>query len=162
MQVDTDLEPSTCHVLEADEAEIRCWQQFFTSSTRLLATLNNNVMDAHGLTLFDVLLLDYLAKSDFGSARMRDIADAFAMMPSRVTQQIRRLQSQGLVSRSPDPGDRRGVLATITTRGRSRLGPALKTYARGIRAHYLNHMSREQVIALGDSCHRISTAGKRA
>jgi DNA-binding MarR family transcriptional regulator len=116
-------------------------------------------MDAHGFTLFDVLLLDLLAKSDSGSARMRDLADAFVLAPSRVTQQIRRLQSQGLVSRSPDPDDRRGVIASITNQGRSRLGPAIKTYAQGIRTHYLNQMSRQQMIALGDSCHRISAAG---
>lgn len=158
MQVETDPEPPTWHMPEADGAEIRCWQQFFASSTRLLAALNSSLTEAHGLSLFEVLLLDSLAKSHVGSARMRDLADTFVMAPSRVTQQIRRLQTQGLVSRSADPGDRRGVLATITPRGRSRLGPAVETYAREIRAHYLNHMSREQMIALGDSCRRVGPA----
>jgi DNA-binding MarR family transcriptional regulator len=123
-----------------------------------MATLTDSLMDAHGLTLFDVLLLDLLAKSDSGSVRMRDVSDAFVMAPSRVTQQIRRLQTQGLVSRSPDPGDRRGVLASITNQGRSRLGPAIDTYAQGIRTHYVNQMSRQQMIALGDSCQRVSVA----
>jgi hypothetical protein len=108
MQVESDPEPLTWHMPEADGAEIRCWQQFFASSTRLLATLNSSLTEAHGLSLFEVLLLDSLAKSHVGSARMRDLADTFVMAPSRVTQQIRRLQSQGLVSRSADPGDRRG------------------------------------------------------
>jgi hypothetical protein len=141
MQVETDPEPPTCHFPEIDDAEMKCWQQFFTSSTRLFATLNNSLMDAHGLTLFDVLLLDLLTKSDFGCARMRDLADALVM-----------------VIRSPDPGDRRGVLASITAKGRTRLGPALKTYAQGIRTLYINQMSRQQMIALGDSCRRVSTA----
>ena len=140
------------------DAEMKCWNQFFASSTVLLAILNNSLKDAHGLALLDVLLLDLLAQSDAGCARMRDLADAFVMAPGRVTQHVRRLQSQGLVTRGPDPEDRRVVLATITASGRSRLGPARETYARGIRTHYLNQMSRRQMIALGDSCHRVGTA----
>lgn len=157
MKGQIDPEPPTRHLAELEDAEIRCWQQFFASSTSLLATLNSSLVDAHGLTLFDVLLLDLLAKSDFGSARMSDLADALVMAPSRATQHIRRLESQGLVSRGPDPGDRRGVLASITTTGRTRLGPAIRTYAQGIRTHYVNQMSRQQAIALGDSCRRVST-----
>ena len=158
MQGEIDPEPPTSLFPDVDAAETRCWQQFFTSSSRLMTTLTNSLMDAHGLTLFDVLLLDLLAKSDSGGARMRDLADTFVLAPSRVTQQIRRLQNQGLVSRSPDPDDRRGVIASITTQGRSRLGPAIKTYAQGVRTHYINQMSRQQMIALGDSCHRVGMA----
>ena len=160
MSASTFREPPTLHSSKADDAEMVCWQEFFDSSTGLLSTLNKSIVDAHGLTLFDVLLLDFLARSETGCARMRDMAAAFVLAPSRVTQHIRRLQSQGLVSRSPDPDDRRGMLTTITPKGRTRLGPALETYGRGIRAHYLNQMSRSQMIALGDSCHRIGTAPK--
>jgi DNA-binding MarR family transcriptional regulator len=160
MSASTVQESPTLHSTTVGDAEMECWRQFFDSSTGLLSTLNKGLVDAHGLTLFDVLLLEFLARSEIGCARMRDMAAAFVLAPSRVTQHIRRLQSQGLVNRSPDPDDRRGMLTTITPNGRSRLGPALETYGRGIRAHYLNQMSRRQMIALGDSCQRIGTALK--
>ncbi|MED5815119.1 MarR family transcriptional regulator [Mycolicibacterium sp. 050232] len=150
-------ELALCSLPEVTEAEIQCWRQFFDASTGMLAAFNDSLMAAHGLRLFDVLMLDMLAKSDNGSARMSDLANAFMMTSSRATEQVRRLKSQGLVHRTPDPNDRRGVLATITPAGRARLGPALFTYARNIRAHYLNQMSRQQMIALGDSCRRVGT-----
>ena len=150
------LDSAMCHETGLDDAEKRCWHQFFHSSTRLLDTLSNLLVEAHGLTLFDVLMLDLLAKSDSGSARMSDLADAFMLIPSRVTWQIRRLESAGLVQRSRSRGDRRGVHASITPEGRARARSAMTTYAQEIRTHYLDRMSRQQMIALGDGCRRIS------
>ncbi|BBY33454.1 hypothetical protein BST33_09555 [Mycolicibacter minnesotensis] len=148
------IERAVLELPELDAAEGACVRQFTDSSSRLLATLNDRLIGAHGLSLFAVLVLDLLARSVAGSARMRDLADAFELAPSRVTQLIARLEEQGLVCRRKHPGDRRAVLATITRAGRTKLQPAVSTYARGIRAHYLERLSRQQAIALGDVCRR--------
>lgn len=137
-----------------DAAESACVHQFVDASDRLIAALNDSLIHAHGLTLFEVLVLDRLASSESGSARMRDLAKAFALAPSRVTSLIDHLEAQALVGRRPQPGDRRAVLAHITAEGRARFASAVVTYARGIRAHYLGQLSRQQVIALGDVCRR--------
>lgn len=137
-----------------DAAESACVHQFVDASDRLIAALNDSLIHAHGLTLFEVLVLDRLASSESGSARMRDLAKAFALAPSRVTSLIDHLEAQALVGRRPHPGDRRAVLAHITAEGRARFASAVVTYARGIRAHYLGQLSRQQVIALGDVCRR--------
>ena len=42
-----------------------------------------------------------------------------------MTNRIDRLESEGLVSRSPDPHDRRGVLVRLTAEGRRRVDAAL-------------------------------------
>jgi DNA-binding MarR family transcriptional regulator len=42
-----------------------------------------------------------------------------------MTNRIDRLAGRGLVTRRPDPGDRRGVLVTLTDDGRSRVDAAL-------------------------------------
>ena len=131
-----------------------CVQQFMESSLRLFEILNDSLIGAHGLTLFEFLALDLLARSEAGSARMGGLAEAFALAPSRVTQMVDRLTEQGLVTRCQHPGDRRAVLACITGRGRERLEPAIATYARAIRRNYLEPLSRPQVIALGDVCRR--------
>lgn len=137
-----------------DAAESACVHQFVDASDRLIAALNDSLIHAHGLTLFEVLVLDRLASSESGSARMRDLAKAFALAPSRVTSLIDHLEAQALAGRRPHPGDRRAVLAHITAEGRARFASAVVTYARGIRAHYLGQLSRQQVIALGDVCRR--------
>jgi DNA-binding MarR family transcriptional regulator len=141
-----------------DDTEQRSWQHFLDAATRLYVLLNRRLVAAHKLTLFDVLLLEMLNESKSGSARMGDLAHALMLRPSRVSQQIRRLELQGLVRRSASNDDRRGVVASITHDGLARIKPALATYAHVVRTHYLNHLSRSQMAALGDGSRRISTA----
>lgn len=70
-------------------------------------------------------------------------------LPSRVTRQIHRLESQNLVGRCSSPDDGRGVLATITPEGRALLKDALVTYGDGVRTHFLGRLSRTQIAAMG-------------
>lgn len=48
------------------------------------------------------------------------LAARLACVKSNVTQLVDRLESEGLVARVDDPGDRRSVLASITELGRTR------------------------------------------
>ena len=145
-----------------DIAEQRSWQNFLDSALRLYATLNHSLVDAHQLTLNDVRLLDLLDRSATGSSRMGDLADGLMSLPSRVTRQIRRLETQGLVRRVASPDDGRGVLATITDEGRAAVHDAMVTYGQGVRTHFLGRLSRPQIAAMGENCRRINTGLKGA
>src|SRR5205807_1404899 len=90
-----------------DIAEQRSWQHFLDSTLRLNATLNRRLTEAHELSLFDVRVLDTLDHAPGGSVRMGDLAEALASLPSRLTRQIRRLESRGLVRREASKADRR-------------------------------------------------------
>jgi DNA-binding MarR family transcriptional regulator len=151
-----DTAPTADNLPGLDEIEQGCWQTFLESSTRLLEALNHRLMAAHRLTMFDFLVLDLLARSRGGCVRMGDLAHALVVGPSRVTQQVQRLEAEGLVHRSRSDDDRRVVIASITRHGRVRVKPAAHTYGREIRRHYLDQMSRNQMIAMGDCCRRIS------
>lgn len=154
---ETGPEPSRVDLPGLKDMEQLCWQAFLESSALLLDTLDRQLLKAHKLRLFDFLVLSMLARSNGGgAARMGDLAEALAVGPSRMTQLIRRLESEGFVSRSRSTKDKRGVLATITREGRARLQAATKTYAIHIREHYLGQMTRQQMIAMGDSCRRIT------
>ena len=139
-----------------DIAEQKAWQNFLDAALRLYATVNRAVVDEHQLTLNDVRLLDLLAKSPTGAARMGDLAESLMSLPSRVTRQIHRLERQGLVARGASPEDGRGVLASITAGGREALAAALQTYGAEVRNHFLEPLSRAQVSAVGENCRRIS------
>ncbi|VEG44483.1 MarR family transcriptional regulator [Mycolicibacterium chitae] len=143
-----------------DIAEQRSWQNYLDSALRIYATLNRGLTEAHDLTLVDVRLLDLLDKSPTGSVRMGDLAEALMSLPSRVTRQIRRLETAGLVTRTASPEDGRGVLATITKEGREVAEKAMVTYSQGVRTHFLSQLSRPQVAAIGENCRRISAALK--
>lgn len=143
-----------------DIAEQRAWQNFLDAALRMYATMNRSLVDEHKLTLNDVRLLDLLAKSPTGSARMGDLAEGLMSLPSRVTRQIHRLEVQGLVHRGASPDDGRGVLANITTEGRDALTSAMQTYGAAVRVHFLDRLSRPQIAAMGENCRRISVGLK--
>lgn len=139
-----------------DIAEQRAWQNFLDAALRMYATLNRSLVDEHQLTLNDVRLLDLLAGSPNGAARMGGLAEALMSLPSRVTRQMNRLEKQGLVGRRASPGDGRGVLASITAEGRVALRAAMKTYGATVRTHFLDSLTRPQVAAVGENCRRIT------
>ncbi|MDH6196898.1 DNA-binding MarR family transcriptional regulator [Mycobacterium frederiksbergense] len=145
---------------EFDDIEQKSWRDFLESSSQLLNILNRTLIERHGLKLADVMLLQLLATSRGGSVRMGDLSNALMLIPSRLTQQARRLEALGLIRRSASEGDRRGVVATITGDGLAQAKHALATYARFVRKNYLNPLSRQQMTALGDSSRRISSALK--
>ncbi|WP_159229635.1 MarR family winged helix-turn-helix transcriptional regulator [Mycolicibacterium vanbaalenii] len=139
-----------------DIAEQRAWQNFLDAGLRMYATMNRTLVDEHRLTLNDVRLLDLLARSSTGSARMGDLAEALMSLPSRVTRQIHRLEKQGLVVRGASPDDGRGVVARITAEGRESLSAAMQTYGGAVRSHFLDKLTRAQISAMGENCRRIS------
>src|SRR5689334_21897688 len=110
-----------------DIAEQRSWQSFLDSTLRLYATLNRRLTEVHQLSLFDVRVLDMLDHAPSGCARMGDLAEALASLPSRLTRQVRRLKAQGFVRREASPDDRRGVVAAITHDGRAAAREAMTT-----------------------------------
>jgi DNA-binding MarR family transcriptional regulator len=63
-----------------------------------------------------------------------------------MTNRIDRLEARGLVSRRPDPGDRRGVIVRLTTNGRAHVDAA-----------FTDLLGREQDIlsAIGSRQHRL-------
>lgn len=153
---DDGTETPAHHLPGLDEIEQQCWQAFLESSALLLSRVSRQLLARHNLSLFDFLVLQSLARSADGSARMGDLAHALVLAPSRLTELMRRLESHGLVRRSRSRTDGRGVLASITREGRAVVRPAARTYVQAVRSFYLAPISRPQMIALGDSCRRIS------
>lgn len=141
-----------------DIGELRSWQNFLDASLRITARLNRVLTDAHEVGLSDVRLLHRLQRTDSGSARMGDLADALVVSASRISRQVGRLEDKGLAKRVPSEKDGRSVLATITDKGRALLSEAMLTYGDAIRAHYLQQLSRPQTAAMAENCRRINAA----
>jgi DNA-binding MarR family transcriptional regulator len=139
-----------------DIAEERSWQNFLEASLRLYGTLNKTLSEQHKLSLVDVRLLEILCRSAPATARMGDLAEQLLSLPSRVTRQIRRLETAGLVEREASPDDGRGVLASITASGRDVVEVAMVSYANAVQEHFLGPLTRPQMSALGENCRRIS------
>jgi DNA-binding MarR family transcriptional regulator len=137
-----------------DDVEAHAWLQFESVAIALHGLVNRALLRHHQLSLADVQLLTYL--KSHGSSQMGALAEMLMVTPSALTQQIQRLERRRMVRRDASSDDGRRVLATITREGVRLTTAALETYARLVRAHFLDELSRNQMIALGDGCRRIS------
>lgn len=75
------------------------------------------------------------ALSHHGTQRMSELSEHLHIAARSTTEVIEALESRGLVTRSPDPGDRRATLAELTEDGASVLS-AIRA-ARGTEAERL-------------------------
>jgi DNA-binding MarR family transcriptional regulator len=137
-----------------DEVEASAWLHFESVAVALHGVVNRGLMQHHKLSLADVQLLAHLMSS--GPSQMGTLAEMLMVTPSALTQQIQRLERRRLVRRHASSDDGRRVLATITKEGIRSTVASLETYSGLVRTHFLDELSRPQMIALGDGCRRIS------
>ncbi len=152
---------STGGVPELSLAEQKSWQHYLSTVLHMTTLLNRQLSNVHQLSLADVQLLDLLGNAPTGSIQMGELAAALPSLPSRLTRQVRRLESAGLVERTVSPHDRRRVLAAITESGRSLVEEAMITYANEVRTHFLGPLTRPQITAVATTCKQIGDALKR-
>lgn len=74
-------------------------------------------LGAVGLSLAKLAALKVLSEAG-ESLPLSQLADRLSCVKSNITQLVDRLEADGLVSRQPDPNDRRSRLATLTGAGR--------------------------------------------
>ena len=85
------------------------WRSWLTATTVLREQLSRELQDSHGLTITDYEIMVRLSEADNRSIRMSDLATLTLMSRSRLSHQIDRMETAGLVSREVCPDDRRAV-----------------------------------------------------
>ena len=143
--------------------EMRAWRGFIDGSQRLMGVLNRELQAEHDLSLADYRILVMLSESPDGSQRMSDLADGVLSSRSRLTHQIRRMETEGMVERSQCVEDGRGVLAVITDEGRRRLAEAAPTHLAGVRRYLVDLLSKDEMKIMADVFVKVDDAiGDRA
>jgi len=104
--------------------------------------LDRELVSAQGLSLNQFEVLTRLRRTGKRGLRMSDLASRVVLSPSGVTRAVDQLERKGLVERCVFEGDKRGFLATLTAEGRALLRKATGVHVRGVREHFLDHMSR--------------------
>lgn len=123
-----------------------------------MGVLNKDLQDAHGLTMAEYRILVMLSESPDGSRRMSDLADGVLSSRSRLTHQIRRMESDGMVERNTCVDDGRGVLAVITDEGKRRLEEAAPTHVVSVRKHLVDLLTVRELSVLGDIFEKVDAA----
>ena len=117
-------------------------------SAQLLGSLHavqarlEEALEPLGLSLAKFGVLSNLA--DAGEALpLSALAERQACVRSNITQLVDRLEAEKLVTRTPDPKDRRSVRAQITDEGRKRRAAGLKAIKQA-EAQLFEHLPKEE------------------
>ena len=138
------------------ESEMRAWRSYVVGSLRLRQRLHRELVEAHDVSLTDYEVLVTLDLQDDNRMRMSDLATMLGSTKSRLSHQVGRMESEGLLRRVPDPEDKRGVIAQLTTAGAELLKEAAPTHVKGVRAHLITLLSPQEQEVLAVACSRVS------
>jgi DNA-binding MarR family transcriptional regulator len=138
-----------------DEGEMRAWRAYVIASELLRKQLNRELQERHGLALADYEVLVRLSEQEGGRMRMAQLAGEIASSKSKLSHQIARMESAGLVQRAECGDDARGVFAEVTPAGRERLRETAPTHLAGVRAHLVDLLGTDEQTALAEIFERV-------
>jgi len=138
-----------------DDDEMVAWRALVSSTTGLLAVLDNELQAEHGLSLGDYEVLVRLSEAPGRAIRMSELAASLHLSPSGITRRLDGLVKAGLVERRPCPTDRRGTNAILTAAGVRTLKSAAPTHVRGVREHFVDRLNARQLAQLAAALSRI-------
>ena len=120
----------------------------FARITRRLVDAERPLLAAHELSMWGYVVLSHLARSPTGT--QLELARAIGHDKTRLVTLLDHLQAAGLITRTPDPTDRRARTVTLTTTGRERHAAA-RSDIRAMEDHLLADLDpdeRENLLAV--------------
>jgi DNA-binding MarR family transcriptional regulator len=137
------------------DPRLAAWSAFLRAHARVVRKLERELLDEQRLALTDYDVLVQLAAAGERRLRMSELADRLLLSRSGATRLVDRLVADGLVERVMCDTDRRGQWAALTDAGHERLRHASPTHLRGVAAHFLDHLSTDELASLEDILDRV-------
>jgi DNA-binding MarR family transcriptional regulator len=111
--------------------EQRAWRNYLEMSARLETAMNRQLQSEHGLSLADYDVL--VALAELTGCRISELGERLGWEQSRLSHQLRRMRSRGLVARAKASDDRRAATIGLTDAGRAALAAAAPGHAELVR-----------------------------
>lgn len=133
-----------------DPRDLAAYFALIEAGSLLRHAVEQQLLDAGGLSYVQFQLLARLGDAPGGSARMTDLADGVVYSRSGLTYQAKLLEGRGLVTRAPAAEDERGVTVTLTDAGRDVLARVFPGHIAVLREMLLAPLSRGDIDAMAD------------
>jgi DNA-binding MarR family transcriptional regulator len=138
-----------------DAEEQHAWRQYLRA-TRLLEAALDHDLQTQGLQLSEYEIISMLSEQPDRRLRMSQMAELVVQSRSRLTHTAGRLEKRGWVHREACLGDRRGVELVLTDAGHAEINRMAAAHVRSVRRNLVDHLSREDFLALGRAMEDIS------
>ncbi len=134
----------------------RIWRDWLTASQLLEHTLTSELQQSHGLTTSDYEILVRLSENPKRRIRMSELAEQVLISRSRLSHQIDRMETAGLVTREVCDDDRRGQFAVLTDTGWKTLVSAAHSHVTSVRNHFVDILTDNEFAALGKAVKKLA------
>jgi len=128
------------------EDEQRVWRNYVALTGRLQAVMNRQLQQDHELSLADYTVL--VALDERPGCRISELGDRLGWEQSRLSHQLTRMRTRGLVERVGADDDRRAATVELTKQGAAALRVAAPQHAELVRAVVFDGMSAADLRAL--------------
>ena len=108
-----------------------------------------------GLSMHDYEILVELSEATRNRLRMTELADRTTQSRSRLSHQVTRMESKGLVVREGCEGDKRGTFAVLTEHGAEVIGQVAPHHVASVRQHFIDQFAPGQLTALSKACEPV-------
>lgn len=127
----------------------RVWRNWLQLNRDLQSTLAREMAAASDLSMADYGVLVSLTDVPDGRLRISELADQLTWERSRVSHQLKRMQTRGLVERFECTEDGRGSFVGITAIGRTAIDKAAPPHVEAVRRLFIDKLSSAELESLG-------------
>ncbi|MEV0549949.1 MarR family transcriptional regulator [Nocardia salmonicida] len=141
------------------EEEQKTWRSYILMRQRLDAVLAAGLGE-HGLSMADYELLVPLSAAPGGCLRAKDLAAEVCWDKSRLSKQLARMATRGLVDRVPAEDDARGIVVSLTEAGHKILREAAPEHVELVRELFIDRMTDAESTAVRSLSEKVIAAGE--
>lgn len=135
-----------------DSEEQRAWRNYLRAVATVSEGLNHDLVENAGISLNEYEVLSRLSEAPNHTMRMSVLAEGLVHSRSRLTHTVRRLENEGLVARTANEDDRRGVNCTLTPAGMDFLVKIAPVHVKSVRKRLVDRLGHEKMLAFGQLC----------
>lgn len=145
-------------VSEVTQEEWAVWRKFYAMRRQLDRALEDQLQRDAGISGPEYEILLSLFEAPERRLRSRDLTQRIGWEKSRLSHQVTRMVSRGLVERTECADDLRGTWISLTNDGRRATLGVMREHTATIRRLFFDVLSEEELSALGDAADRVLEA----
>ncbi|MEV0778364.1 MarR family winged helix-turn-helix transcriptional regulator [Streptomyces sp. NPDC050433] len=137
------------------------WDSFIRMQETLIGRLSRLVQADSHMSASDYVVLVSLTERGGGRMRFLDLAKQVEWEKSRMSHQVRRMATRGLVAREECPDDGRGAFIVATPAGYKAIEDAAPMHVEHVRRLFIDALTQEELDTLGRISDRVLAHMKR-
>jgi DNA-binding MarR family transcriptional regulator len=142
-------------VVDVSDEDWGLWRDFVAMHRHLARELDRQLQRDAAISQADFSVLVVLSEAPDRRLRTGELAELLAWEKSRVSHQVARMESRGLLERTECDTDGRGTWVGITNEGRRTLLGATREHSAAIRSLFFDNLHQGEKAALAGVTTRI-------